>query len=363
MKLFPIIRYYRVFKRFFLHFLILLFHLLKRWAGLAVNYLIYYFRRGILMQNDQKARKLSDKEYKIYLAHRQRQNEQSATTPIASEIEKSAFSEGKLTPDNLHVNALWVGNRLSKIELLTLQSFVDNGHIFHLWTYENILNELPDGVIMEDANEILPSEKIFRYKYFNKYGHGKGSVSGFSDIFRYKLLYEKGGWWTDMDVTCLKPLNVATPYFFRKHQDLELVGNVMKCPARSSLMLSCYEEASREVDETNTDWHKPIEILNKYVFVNRLQEFIYPHVSNVDVWSEIVGFIIGNQPIPDNYYFIHWMNEEWRSRDIDKNDFRFQSELGKIMINAGLLQKPVSRVVYFFNDLWHLVFLRIYYNS
>lgn len=363
MKLFPFGRYFRVLKRFSHRFFVRLVHLLWRLTSLAANYAIYYFRRIVLLQSDQQARKLNDEQYKSLQERRKMKRGDFAPLITSNEKNTSAFAEGELTADNIHVNSLWIGSQLSKIELLTLQSFVDNGHIFHLWAYDKIENELPEGVIVEDANEIIPREKIFRYKYFNKYGHGKGSVSGFSDIFRYKLLYEKGGWWIDMDVTCLKPLNVTAPYFFRKHHDLELVGNVMKCPPKSQLMLSCYQEASSEVDENNTDWHKPIEILNKYVFANHLQRYVFQHVSNVDVWSEIVGFVIGNQPIPDNYYFIHWMNEEWRSRDIDKNDFRFKSVLGEIMIQSGLLQKPVSRAAFFINDLWHLVCLRIYYYS
>lgn len=328
-----------------------------------VNYAIYYCRRIFLFQTDQQARKMNDKEYESFLKGRRIQDCRSLVINISVSPENISFKKGALTEENKHVNALWIGSRLSKIELLTLQSFVDHGHVFHLWLYDEIENELPDGIVLENANEIIPREKVFRYKHVNKYGHGKGSVSGFSDIFRYKLLYEKGGWWTDMDVTCLKPLNSSTPYFFRKHHELEMVGNVMKCPPHSALMLACYEEALREVDENNTDWHKPIEILNKHVFANNLQQYIFHDASNADLWNEIVEFVIGTKKIPGSYFFIHWMNEEWRSREIDKNNFRFRSVLGESMINAGLLQKPVSKISFWLNDFRHLVLLRIYYYS
>jgi hypothetical protein len=346
-----------------MHALKRIWYIFKRLASLWVNYSIYYFRRFVLLRTDQQARGLSDEEYQLFLEHRQKQQDLINVVNTTIEIDKSVFSDSDLLEENRHVNALWIGSRLSKIELLTLQSFVDNGHVFHLWTYGPIDNELPEGVVLEDANQILPEERIFRYKNFNKYGHGKGSVSGFSDIFRYKLLYDKGGWWIDMDVTCIKPLNVTTPYFFRKHHDLALVGNVMKCPPKSALMLACYQQASAEVDENNTDWHKPIEILNRHVFVNNLQQYIYGNVSNLDMWHEIAGLITGNQQVPANYYFIHWMNEEWRSRDIDKNSFRYNSVLGKMMINAGLLQKPVSALSFWLNDFWHRVCLGVYYHS
>lgn len=357
------IRYVKVIALALWRTVIGLFYLGKRSASLLVNYSIYYFRRVVLFKTDQQARGLSNEQYARYLEEKYRKQVLTSEQSVADTTYSKIFADGPLLEENRHVNALWIGSRLSKIEMLTLQSFVDNGHVFHLWSYGPIENELPDGVVLEDASQILPEEKIFRYKNFNKYGHGKGSVSGFSDIFRYKLLYDKGGWWIDMDVTCIKPLNVTTPYFFRKHHDLALVGNVMKCPPKSALMLACYQQASAEVDEDNTDWHKPIEILNTHVFVNNLQQYIYGNVSNLDMWHEIAGLITGNQQVPANYYFIHWMNEEWRSRDIDKNSFRYNSVLGKMMINAGLLQKPVSALSFWLNDFWHRVCLGIYYHS
>jgi hypothetical protein len=31
---------------------------------------------------------------------------------------------------------------------------------------------------------------------------GKGTYAGFSDLFRYKMLFDRGGWWVDTDVVC-----------------------------------------------------------------------------------------------------------------------------------------------------------------
>ena len=367
MKLRPYSRYFLGLTRLFATVVKGLYYKLKALASLLVNYSIYYFRRTLLGQTDQQARKMDDATYAHYLkdinARKELNELSSEETLAAQQAVSAAFTGGPLTNDNLHVNSLWIGTTLSNIELLTLQSFIKQGHKFHLWTYDKLLTKLPEGVIIEDANEILPRESIFRYNHVNKYGHGKGSVSGFSDIFRYKLLYEKGGWWIDMDVTCFKALNTTAPYFFRKHHDLDLVGNVMKCPPKSELMLSCYEEASREVNENNTDWHKPIAILNKYVFKNGLQQYIFPFISNVDDWANIVDYVVGGKPVPDAYYFIHWMNEEWRSRGINKNDFRYRSVLGQLMLEAGLIKRPWLPGAYFFNDLKHLVLLRVYYYS
>jgi len=346
-----------------INFLVRAGHYVMSFIKLAGNYAIYYFRRFFLLQSDQWARRMNNEDYQQYLERKAVFTDFEDSSADLILAGTKIFSEQKLTPDNLHVHALWVGSELSNLELLTIDSFIKQGHIFHLWAYNAINTPLPAGVVIEPAADIIPAERVFRYKHVNKFGHGKGSVSGFSDIFRYKLLYEKGGWWVDMDVTCLKPLNVITPYFFRKHHALKLVGNVMKCPPGSALMLACYNEAATRVNEESTDWHMPIEILNHYVTANGLEQFIYSDVSNLDDWKELLPLVIGKVPVPEHYRFIHWMNEEWRSREINKNNFRYRSVLGKAMIAAGLIKSPSSAIEIMANDFKHLVLFRILYYA
>jgi len=161
-----------------------------------------------------------------------------------------------ISPDNKIVHGLWIGKTLSNIEILTMKSFMKHGHDFYLWVYDEIVTPIPAGVVVKDAAEIIPRRQVFCYKKHNQWGEGKGSYAGFSDIFRYKLLYEYGGWWVDMDIVLLKPLDFTEPYVFRNHDKLPVVGNVLKCPKGSKLMLDCYNKAIAEVDENNTDWFK-----------------------------------------------------------------------------------------------------------
>ena len=245
-----------------------------------------------------------------------------------------------MTVDNAIINSLWIGSELSALELLTIHSFISKGYTFRLWVYDSLSNKLPVGVELKDASEIIPLTHVFAYKQKNNFGHGKGSFAGFSDIFRYKLLFEKGGWWVDMDVTCLKPFNFQEPYFFRNHHELQLVGNVMKCPAHSELMESCYEEAIKCVDENNVDWHKPIQILNQQVERLQLQNYIQKNTSNPDQWAETKKFIWTSATPPCDWYFIHWQNEEWRNRRISKSTFYYRSELGKQMEQYQLSKLP-----------------------
>jgi len=96
------------------------------------------------------------------------------------------------------IQSLWIGDTLSTIEQLCIRSFLENGHEFNLYSYQNI-EGIPEGTNLKDANTIIPEEEVFVSK--------KGSYALFSDWFRWKLLYEKGGFWVDMDVICLKPFN------------------------------------------------------------------------------------------------------------------------------------------------------------
>jgi hypothetical protein len=59
------------------------------------------------------------------------------------------------------VNGLWIQGQLSALELLTIQSFLDNGFSFQLWTYEPETIKVPTDTIVRNANEILHSSKFF----------------------------------------------------------------------------------------------------------------------------------------------------------------------------------------------------------
>ena len=66
--------------------------------------------------------------------------------------------------DSLNIiHTLWIGDSLSSMENLMLKSFLCNNYNVYLWTYKNILN-IPIGISIKDANEIIPENKIFSYK-------------------------------------------------------------------------------------------------------------------------------------------------------------------------------------------------------
>lgn len=247
------------------------------------------------------------------------------------------------------VHSLWIGNSLSAMELLTIHSFLKNGFEFNLWCYDKILN-IPDGVIIQDANKIISREKIFIYKNQNKYGHGKGSVSGFSDLFRYKLLYDFGGIWTDMDITCLERFEIKDSYFFRYHHQIGMVGNFMKTPEKSDLMWFCYQETLKQVDAENTNWLLPIEILINGINKYKLNNYV-GKISNIDSFLVVQNMLLNNKINSNKWKIIHWMNEEFRRLNIDKNsaiaNSTYEILLKKYNIPYQILDKKATMKLYF----------------
>ena len=54
------------------------------------------------------------------------------------------------------------------------------GHNVTLYTY-NDFNNVPEGVTIKNANEIMDKSNIFKYKD----GFNKGSYAGFADSFKH----------------------------------------------------------------------------------------------------------------------------------------------------------------------------------
>src|SRR5258706_15700097 len=194
-----------------------------------------------------------------------------------------------LASDNKVVHGMWVGTHLSPLEHLTLRSFAHFGHEFQLWAYDDLSHcEFPKGVTLRDAEEIIPRSKVFAKSGVDREtGVGRNSFGApFSDLFRYKLLYEHGGIWADMDVTCLKPFEFEEEYAFRAHR-IGVVGSILKCPKGSALMRRVYDETAASVNE-DTEWLAPNRILTRHIQEAGLENRIVVDMSNPDNWIDYI---------------------------------------------------------------------------
>jgi hypothetical protein len=236
----------------------------------------------------------------------------------------------------MNVNGLWFG-KIGPLEELTLKSF-SNYNRFVLWTYKKINLSIPN-VIVKDAREILPEEDIFYYpSQMKDVPFGGNSIVGFSEVFRYKVLYDKGGWWTDLDVTCLKPLElIKDSYFFRSHGRLPLVANIMKCPPRSQLMKKCYETSKTLINSSTTEWHLGMKIMSDHVKESNLEKYIREEMCNVDIIPILKKYYTTEEIIPSSWHFIHWMNTKFDKNKINKNSCYF-----KLLSQYNIIQKSLK---------------------
>jgi hypothetical protein len=126
------------------------------------------------------------------------------------------------------IHSLWIGPRLTWIELLSLRSWLEHGHRVTLWCYDPI-EGIPNGVCTADAAEILPKTAIIR--------HSKtGSVALFANRFRYHLLRRGPTTWLDADVVLLRPLSQASPHLFGWETPTSINNAVMRLPPESPVL-------------------------------------------------------------------------------------------------------------------------------
>ena len=157
--------------------------------------------------------------------------------------------------------SLWVGRKLSVMEQLSIRSFLANGYEFHLYTYQD-LEDIPPGTTVRAGEEILPADQIFCYQK----GYGRGSYAAFANGFRYKLLLERGGWWTDLDSVCMQPIDLADEHILGKERSrnggFQVACGMVKAPAGSPLMRYCWE-ASQRVDRAELLWGKSVRLMTE----------------------------------------------------------------------------------------------------
>ena len=112
------------------------------------------------------------------------------------------------------------GKPLNLWEWSCLQSFADHGHSIALYSYDRPL--LPPGVQAADAADIVP-----RADFDGFIAASPGAYAQFSDLFRYELLFHRGGWWVDTDVLCLSRALPDPGFFIARMKTDERINNAI----------------------------------------------------------------------------------------------------------------------------------------
>lgn len=225
-------------------------------------------------------------------------------------------SKASLGNSNRIIQGLWIGPELSTMEQLSISSFLINGHEYHLYTYGELKN-IPAGTIVKDGNEILPAASIFQYKHQKTY-------AGFANFFRYKLLLERGGWWTDTDVICLKSFDFPEEQIFATEicRGEEVVtSGIIKAPKGSPAMAYAWEVCQSKKPEQLVWGETGPRLMGETVKKFSLENFRKPpHIFCP------IGFADWHRVLEPELEVdlkgacaIHLWNERWRATGQDKN--------------------------------------------
>ena len=243
---------------------------------------------------------------------------------------------------NQIIQGLWIGPRLSVMEQLSISSFLANGHQYHLYVYDEVKN-IPEGAVVKDGNRILPASMIFQYKDHK-------SHAGFSNYFRYKLLLEKGGWWADTDIVCLRPFDFDSEYVFSTESSesgMVTTTGIIKCPVASEVMFSAWEACQKKEPEALVWGEVGPRLLARLVKEFSLENHTKPYKVfcpfGFEDWEKVLD------PKPMLYFdestcAIHLWNEMWRRSGQDK-DKSFHPDCLYERLKRKYLRLPPAQTV------------------
>lgn len=210
--------------------------------------------------------------------------------------------------DNKNVYFFWIRGGLKLDNLLTIRSFRAMGHNPIIYSYKP---DITTECEVRDANEIMGENEGFLYKNL----HPNMELGGWGDKLRARMLYTLGGWHSDLDITCLKPLDFDSEWVFRPH-DVGLVPNLIKVPKQSKFA-EYYIENTNKLNADNKDWEGSFSFLINYVKENNLEQYIQDEKlfgkDNWNFWKYMI-FEPNSEPNPERMA-IHWTSSTGREHN------------------------------------------------
>ncbi|HKP77486.1 MAG TPA: hypothetical protein VJT67_18285, partial [Longimicrobiaceae bacterium] len=160
---------------------------------------------------------------------------------------------------------------------------------------------------------------VFRY--------GNGSLAGFANFFRYKLLAERGGWWADADVVCLRRFAFAEPHVFASERapwGVVPTSGVIKAPPGSPAMAWAWRKCEGK-DTARLAWGETgPRLVAEAMRTFSLQRYLQPAGVFSPLGFEEWHRVLAPRPprLPRGTRAVHLWNEMWRRAKVDK-DGRF----------------------------------------
>ena len=220
-------------------------------------------------------------------------------------------------------------------EWICINSFLQKGHQYQIYSYD-LGMQVPSGACLLDAREVIPHADYCAHLSLKS-----TSYASFSDKFRYKMLYENGGWWVDADVVCFKseiPISYSQSFLCWQHY-AKINNAIMKINRGDLSMKYCLREveewegrALKEKSKLPQGGLGPHLLSKAFQLHDRCSE-VYPMRYGYPWhWTEAMS-IFGCKhwdlnllhAKTEDSFFGHLWNEILNKKNIDKN---FQGEPG-----------------------------------
>jgi hypothetical protein len=245
---------------------------------------------------------------------------------------------------SLPVHMLWVSGELSRLARLSLASFVSQGYRVRLWAYDTQHLSSPRPEIC-DASEIVPMT-----------ADDASNMAYLSSLFRYRILAEHGGVWSDMDVVALtaEPDIAAVPFVASekrrpfRHTEPTATGESL------TQVTNCF--MANPVPSPGDLWHRAVDQIAGLNAEDRTWENVGPHMLSrlmldqsghgVDIlspetvdpvaWWNVPGYFLEAREPPASP-FMHMYASVWARRGVDAEvPFPEHSLAGQLWKRFGL---------------------------
>jgi hypothetical protein len=205
-----------------------------------------------------------------------------------------------------------------------MASFPHVGARLRVYSYDPAC-EVPSGVELADARAICPNETLVgRY-----IADGKSSLAKFSDLFRYRMIWQTGLCWVDTDMLCLRrPDFSSSPVVFGRQLESSHSWSincaVLKLPPRHPILRDLIKRAAAVVD-IDQPWGiigpaLLTELARKHRIDHHARQLhaFYP-VPSDDCWKPLLPEACSDiRAATRDADFLHLWHESFRRYGMDK---------------------------------------------
>ena len=207
------------------------------------------------------------------------------------------------------VFTLWVGSPLPYLQQISIVSWIRQGYRVKIYTDNNnllkntLLEDFTYYIKLENANKILTKEPSW-------------AILPYSDLFRYKVLYEYGGTWLDADLILLRPLPnletiISSEYTmksgaFKSKNDMTATIQCLRFVKGNPLIKKIIDTIHTKIN--NPAWRENMKIFRKIIEKDGLT-LAEPYLFNPVPWWNIENIV--SSSTPKVKYNCPTPNDEW----------------------------------------------------